>query len=54
MVDLMPLASSNPLWMPLCNAIIFGLTASTAIALLVVPGLYLQFTRTEAVKRNLA
>jgi multidrug efflux pump subunit AcrB len=48
MVDLMPLASSNPLWMPLCNAIIFGLTASTVIALLVVPGLYLQFTRTEA------
>ncbi len=43
-VGLIPLALSDPLWMPLCNTIIFGLTASTAITLLVIPGLYLQLT----------
>ena len=39
-----PLALSDPVWFPLCMAITFGLIASTAIALLVVPCLYLQLT----------
>jgi multidrug efflux pump subunit AcrB len=39
-----PLAFSDPVWFPLCAAIGFGLTASTAIALLVVPALYLLLT----------
>ncbi|MGB7414692.1 MAG: efflux RND transporter permease subunit [Thermosynechococcaceae cyanobacterium] len=43
-VGLIPLALSDPTWMPLCCAIIFGLIAATFIALLVVPGLYLLLT----------
>ncbi len=43
-VGLIPLSLSNPMWMPLCNAIIFGLIASTLISLLVVPCLYLLMT----------
>lgn len=43
-VGLLPLAFSNKLWFPLCMAIIFGLMSATLIALLVVPGLYLQLT----------
>ncbi|MCT7983029.1 efflux RND transporter permease subunit [Laspinema sp. A4] len=39
-----PLAFSDPVWFPLCAAIGFGLTASTVIALLVVPALYLLLT----------
>jgi len=39
-----PLALSAPVWFPLCMAIAFGLTASTAISLLIVPCLYLQLT----------
>lgn len=39
-----PLALSDAVWFPLCMAIAFGLIASTAIALLVVPCLYLQLT----------
>ena len=41
---LLPLALSNAQWFPLCMSIIFGLVSATAIALLVVPGLYLQLT----------
>jgi len=41
---LVPLALSNAQWFPLCMAIVFGLVSATAIALLVVPGLYLQLT----------
>ncbi len=41
---LLPLALSNAQWFPLCMAIVFGLVSATAIALLVVPGLYLQLT----------
>jgi multidrug efflux pump subunit AcrB len=48
-VGVIPLAMSDPVWFPLCMAIAFGLTASTAIALLVVPGLYLQLTPNKAV-----
>ncbi|NJL68325.1 MAG: efflux RND transporter permease subunit [Microcoleus sp. SM1_3_4] len=43
-IGLIPLALSDPTWMPLCNAIIFGLLAATLIALVVVPCLYLLLT----------
>lgn len=43
-IGLIPLALSDAQWFPLCMAIIFGLFSATLIALLVVPGLYLQLT----------
>jgi multidrug efflux pump subunit AcrB len=43
-ISLIPLALSDPTWMPLCSAIIFGLIAATASALVVVPCLYLLLT----------
>ncbi|MBE7384979.1 MAG: efflux RND transporter permease subunit [Leptolyngbya sp. SIO1E4] len=43
-IGLIPLALSDAKWFPLCMAIIFGLMSATLIALLVVPGLYLQLT----------
>lgn len=43
-VGLIPLSLSNPMWMPLCNAIIFGLISATLISQLVVPCLYLLLT----------
>ena len=43
-IGLIPLAFSDAQWFPLCMAIIFGLMSATLIALLVVPGLYLQLT----------
>ncbi|MGP1382212.1 MAG: efflux RND transporter permease subunit [Thainema sp.] len=43
-IGLIPLALSDPTWMPLCSAIIFGLIAATISALVVVPCLYLLFT----------
>ncbi|MEM9089840.1 MAG: efflux RND transporter permease subunit [Cyanobacteria bacterium P01_F01_bin.53] len=43
-IGLMPLAFSEAKWFPLCMAIICGLISATLIALLVVPGLYLQLT----------
>ncbi|MGB3266512.1 MAG: efflux RND transporter permease subunit, partial [Microcoleus sp.] len=43
-IGLIPLAFSDPTWMPLCGAIIFGLLAATLIALVVIPCLYLLFT----------
>ena len=43
-IGLIPLALSDPQWFPLCMAIIFGLLSASLIALLVVPGLYLQLT----------
>ena len=43
-IGLLPLALSDAKWFPLCMAIIFGLMSATLIALLVVPGLYLQLT----------
>ncbi len=43
-VGLVPLALSSPMWMPLCNAIIFGLLAATIISLILVPCLYLLLT----------
>ena len=48
-IGLIPLALSDPTWMPLCSAIIFGLVAATLIALVVVPCLYLLLTpKTQA------
>lgn len=46
-IGLLPLALSDPQWYPLYMAIIFGLMSATLIALLVVPGLYLQLTSTR-------
>lgn len=43
-VGLVPLALSNPMWRPLCYALILGLVASTALSLVIIPCLYLLFT----------
>lgn len=43
-IGLIPLALSDPTWMPLCYAIIFGLLTGTLSALFVVPCLYLLIT----------
>jgi multidrug efflux pump subunit AcrB len=43
-VGLTPLALSEPTWLPLCSAIIFGLIAATVMAMLVTPCLYLLLT----------
>jgi multidrug efflux pump subunit AcrB len=43
-VGVIPLALSDPIWFPLASAIGFGLVASTSIALLVIPCLYLLLT----------
>ncbi|MEL7419177.1 MAG: efflux RND transporter permease subunit, partial [Cyanobacteria bacterium J06555_3] len=54
-IGLIPLALSDPTWMPLCGAIIFGLVAATLIALIVVPCLYLLLTpKTETADLELA
>ncbi|NER52307.1 MAG: efflux RND transporter permease subunit, partial [Symploca sp. SIO1A3] len=50
-VGVIPLALSSPIWFPLASAIGFGLVASTLIALLVVPGLYLQLTPNKPVAK---
>ena len=39
-LGMMPLALSDPQWYPMCMAIMFGLTASTIIALVIIPCLY--------------
>ncbi|MBE9109734.1 efflux RND transporter permease subunit [Nodosilinea sp. LEGE 07298] len=49
-IGLIPLALSDPTWMPLCSAIIFGLVAATLSALVVVPCLYLLFTPSTQAK----
>lgn len=41
---LFPLALSDPMWMPLCMAIVFGLSVATGIALVIVPCLYVLLT----------
>lgn len=43
-VGVIPLALGDPIWFPLASAIGFGLIASTVIALLVIPCLYLLLT----------
>ena len=52
-VGVIPLALSDPTWFPLASAIGFGLVASTLIALLVIPCLYLLLTPNKSVA-NLA
>lgn len=44
-LSLLPLAYSDPQWYPLCMAIVYGLVASTIIAIVVVPALYLLLTK---------
>ena len=44
-VGLIPLSLSDPMWMPLCLAIIFGLLVSTVTSLLIIPCLYIILTR---------
>lgn len=44
-VGLIPLAISNPMWRPLCYAVIFGLLASTILSLVIIPCLYTLLTR---------
>ena len=47
-VGVIPLALSDPTWFPLASAIGFGLVASTLIALLVIPCLYLLLTANKS------
>ncbi len=47
-VGVIPLALSDPTWFSLASAIGFGLVASTLIALLVIPCLYLLLTPNKA------
>ncbi|ESA33692.1 acriflavin resistance protein [Leptolyngbya sp. Heron Island J] len=51
-IGLIPLALSDAKWFPLCMVIIFGLMSATLIALLVVPGLYLQLTPNVSKERE--
>jgi len=51
-VGLIPLALSNPMWMPLCNAIIFGLIAATLVSQLIIPCLYLLLTPDGTTRRE--
>ena len=44
-LGLIPLAASDPSWYPLCMAIIYGLMASTIIAMIIVPVLYVLMTK---------
>ncbi len=43
-VGVLPLAFSDPIWFPLCMAIVFGLISSTCIGLFVTPASYLLLT----------
>ncbi len=45
LVGLIPLALSDAMWFPLCMAIIFGLLASTVVAMVVIPSLYLLMSK---------
>jgi multidrug efflux pump subunit AcrB len=51
-VGLTPLAISNPMWRPLCYAVIFGLIASTVLSLVIVPYLYLLLTKQTNAKTS--
>ncbi|MCU7845282.1 MAG: efflux RND transporter permease subunit [Candidatus Thiodiazotropha sp. (ex Monitilora ramsayi)] len=48
-IGLIPLALSDPFWMPLCLAIISGLLVATLIALFIIPCLYLLLSGEDAV-----
>ncbi|MDJ0568001.1 MAG: efflux RND transporter permease subunit [Pleurocapsa sp. MO_192.B19] len=50
-VGIIPLALSDPIWFPLASAVGFGLVASTLIALLVIPCLYLLLTPNKSVEK---
>jgi multidrug efflux pump subunit AcrB len=54
MMGLIPLAISDPMWEPLCAAIIFGLMASTIFSLLIIPALYVLLTREESLLTAIA
>lgn len=43
-IGLIPLSLSSPMWMPLCNAIIFGLITATIFSILLIPCLYVLLT----------
>lgn len=43
-IGLVPLALSDPTWLPLCSAIIFGLITGSLGALFIVPAVYLLLT----------
>ncbi|NJN30498.1 MAG: efflux RND transporter permease subunit [Synechococcales cyanobacterium RM1_1_8] len=47
-VSLIPLALTNPTWLPLASAIIFGLTMATVTALVIIPCLYLLLSPRDA------
>lgn len=47
MVGLIPLALSDPMWYPLCMAIILGLLASTLVAMVVIPAMYMLISASE-------
>lgn len=51
-VGLIPLAITNPMWRPLCYAIIFGLIASTVTSIVIVPCLYYLLTRKDSLSLN--
>lgn len=53
-VGLIPLTLSKPMWMPLCNAIIFGLIAATLSSQLIVPCLYFLMTPEQKTSGSLA
>ena len=44
-LGLLPLAMSEPRWTGLCLAIVFGLIASTIVAMFIVPAFYLLLTK---------
>lgn len=46
-LSLLPLAYSDPQWYPLCMAIIYGLMASTVIAIIIIPALYVLLTKDQ-------
>tara|TARA_R110002167_G_scaffold45324_3_gene136224 strand:+ start:18644 stop:21871 length:3228 start_codon:yes stop_codon:yes gene_type:complete len=51
-VGLLPLALGSPMYAPLCYAIIFGLIASTALSLVIVPCLYMLLTKPEQLQNE--
>ncbi|BDS05657.1 acriflavin resistance protein [Oceaniferula spumae] len=46
-VGLIPMAITNPMWRPLCLAVIFGLIASTVLSLVIIPCLYALLTHED-------
>ncbi|MCG6156338.1 efflux RND transporter permease subunit [Rubinisphaera margarita] len=46
-IGLIPLMLSDPMWEPLCSAVIYGLMASTVLSLAIIPPLFILLTRKE-------